>query len=53
MDSKQIEAPWRRDWGVQYECEAASEAEARARVVGALGEDLGERLIVRPRPSGP
>jgi glycine/D-amino acid oxidase-like deaminating enzyme len=52
MDSKQTEAPWRQDWGVQYECDAASEAEARARVAAALGEDLGERLIVRPTPSG-
>lgn len=53
MGSKQTEAPWRRAWGVQYKCEAASEAEARAHVVGALGEDLGERLIVRLRPSDP
>ena len=51
MDPKSTEAPWRWDWGVQYECEAASEIEARARVAGALGEDLGELLIVTPRPS--
>ncbi len=50
MDSKKIEAPWRQDWGVQYECKAASEAEARARVAGALGEDLGDRLIVTRMP---
>jgi len=50
MDSKKIEAPWRQDWGVQYECEAASEAAARERVVGALGEDLGDRLIVTQSP---
>ena len=51
MDSKQTEAPWRRDWGVQYECEAASEGEARGRVAGALGEDLGDCLIVTRHPS--
>ncbi len=51
MDSKKIEAPWRYDWGVQYACDAASEAEARARVIEALGEDLGDRLIVTRRPS--
>lgn len=51
MDPKPIEAPWRGDWGVQYECDAASEEEARARVARALGEDLGDRLIVTPRPS--
>jgi hypothetical protein len=40
--------PWKQDWGIQYECLAASEAEARARVAEALGEDLGELLIIRP-----
>ena len=51
MDSKKIEAPWRHDWGMQYVCDAGSEAEAKARVVEALGEDLGDRLIVTRRPS--
>jgi hypothetical protein len=51
MDSKKIEAPWRYDWGVQYACDAASEADARARVVEVLGEDLGDCLIVTRRPS--
>lgn len=51
IDPKRTEAPWRRDWGVQYECEAGSEAEARGRVAGALGEDLGDVLIVTRRPS--
>lgn len=51
MDPRKIEAPWRYDWGVQYECDASSGAEARARVVGALGEDLGDRLIVTRKPS--
>jgi hypothetical protein len=38
--------PWRQDWGVQYECAAATEAEARARFTEALGEDLGEQIIL-------
>ena len=40
--------PWKQDWGLLYECPAASEAEARARVTEALGEDLGDHLICTP-----
>jgi hypothetical protein len=40
--------PWKQDWGILYECPAASEAEARSQVVEALGADLGDHLIIRP-----
>lgn len=47
LDPKVAEVgPWRQDWGVQYECAAASEHEARARFTEALGEDLGERIVI-------
>ncbi len=47
LDPKLTEVgPWRQDWGVQYECRASTEAEARARFTAALGEDLGERIII-------
>lgn len=54
IDERSAEVgPWRQDWGVQYECPAENETEARARVAATLGQDLGDHLIVTRRSPNP